>query len=107
MAWGQSYIFYCPVVKSTPAQEAFWAQCMPARVRPDGLWFGWEVEVRSPQCSRCRVIRGRLMVDGKIAIEGNAHRLAHITSQDIKTVKAHLVQFVDRLEVVLKMGAPV
>jgi len=102
----QAVTFDCPVVKATPSQEAFWAKCMPARARPDGLWFGWEVEVRSPLSSRCRVIRGRLVVDGKIAIEGKAHRLAHITRQDIETVKAHLVQFVDRLELVLRLRAP-
>ena len=101
-----SITFDCPVVKATPSQEAFWATCMPARPRPHGLWFGWGVELRESKRWDLFIIRGRLVIDGQIAVEGKAHRLAHVTPEDIKTVKAHLVEFVDRLELVLQVRTP-
>ncbi|HXU18695.1 MAG TPA: hypothetical protein VN708_26540 [Terriglobales bacterium] len=74
---------------------------MPARPRPQGLWFGWGVELRESRDWNRFIIRGRFVIDGQLAIGGKVHVFEHITSEDIEAVTTHAMVFVNRLESVL------
>jgi hypothetical protein len=97
----QAVTFEYPVLRATPAQEAFWATCMPARPRPQGLWFGWGVELRESRDWNRFIIRGRFVIDGQLAVGGKVDIFEHITSEDIEAVTTHAMVFVNRLESVL------
>jgi len=103
----QAVTFDYPAFRATPDQEAFWAACLPARPRPQGLWFGWGVELRESADWHRLVVRVRFVVDGQLAIGGKVDAFEHITSEDIEAVTVHAMVFVNRLEsVLLPQGLP-
>ena len=96
-----SVTFNCPVLQAKPDQQSYWESLMPARARPDGIWFGWGVELRGSSDWNRFIIRGRFVVDGQLAVGGKLDVFEHISTHDIETVTAHVVEFVDRLESVV------
>ena len=93
--------FDCPILQATPGQQSYWESLMPARPHPDGIWFGWGVELRGSSDWNRFIIRGRFVIAGQLAVGGKIDVFEHITSQDIETVTTHVVEFVDRLESVV------